>query len=57
MEVIKDNLNMLECFSLFYSYMLHIYQLYLLCNPSRLVNAVLFTRETTLLHLNQIAEL
>jgi len=43
MEVIKDTLfNMLQCFTLFYSYMLHIYQLYLVCNPSRLVLQYVF---------------
>jgi len=37
-EVIKDTLsNMPQCFSLFSSYVLHIHQLYLVCNPSRLV--------------------
>ena len=49
--------NVLQCFSLFYSYMLHNHQLYLLCNPSRLVLLYFFTRETTVLHLNQVAEL
>jgi len=33
---------MLQCFSLFYSYMLHIHQLYLVCNPSRLVSLYFF---------------
>ena len=46
--------NVLQCFSLFYSYMLHNHQLYLLCNHSRLVLQYFFTRETTVLHLNQV---
>jgi len=48
---------MLQCFCLFYSYMLHIHQLYLPLNPSWLALQYFFTHETTLLHLNQIAEL
>ena len=49
--------NMLQCFCLFYSHMQHIHQLYLVCNPSMMVLRYFFTRETTVVHLNQIAEL
>jgi len=48
-EVIKDTLfNMLQCFSLFYSYMSQIHQLYLVCNPSRLVSQYFFLYRATL---------